>query len=136
MEGFQTYEWETTLEQDYRKDLVELSQEIAGALALFEDISKSSDRDYSSLKEVLRKLQRKHQGFAVPSMYEEADSFLAQAIKSYLRGVDIATQAVKVEDSQQLYRAARQIMEGNNFIHIAKNRMWEAVEERQKEAVH
>jgi hypothetical protein len=136
MEGFQTYEWETQFEIDYRMAIVELSQDIANNLALFEDIAKKSERDYSGLKESMRKLQRKHKGLSAPSMYEEANSFIAEALNSYLKGIDLIIKATAVKDSQGTYRAARNIIEGNNFICIAKNRMWEAIESRVAEAVH
>jgi len=135
MEGFQTHEWETQYEIDYRMAIVELSQDIARNLASFEDIAKG-DRDYSVLKENMQKLQRKHRNISVPQMYETVNGFIAEALNSYLRGIDIIIKATAKKDSQGTYRAARNIIEGNNFICIAKNRMWEAIEERTKKAVH
>jgi hypothetical protein len=136
MEGFETYSWENQLEADYRAAIVEIAQNVAEILATTEDIARTAEKDYSPVKKELRKIQRQHKSLAVPSMYEDSDSFIAQALDSYLKGADILIAAVKADDPQQVYRAARYVTDGSSFISISKNRMWEAIEERQKETIH
>jgi len=136
MDGFETYEWETQLESDYRKKVAGLAGKMAEQLDEIGEVAKTIDRDYSGVKDSLRKLQRKHKRLEVPSMYEEANGFIAQALQAYIKGLDVLVIAVADRNATEILRAARIIMEGNNFITISKNRMWEAMDKRQKEKAH
>ena len=130
LDQFEPFEGETGAEREYRAQIVCLSVQIAEALSQFENIAKTKDRDYTGVRDRLESVQKNLNAATVPKMYRNAHKFIVNALESYLTGLNLVITAVEKEDAHGIYRAARYIVEGNNFICIAKNRMYEAVEER------
>jgi len=130
-------EWEKPHEFDYRKELVEISQELHQAFVEIEEVAKQPEPDYTDTREKFIKCQKKANNLTVPTMYEKAHAFLLQALESHNTGINVLVEAVPEKDVYAIRRAARYMQEGASYIQLAQSKMFEAIEQRQsKKVVH
>ncbi len=124
------FPWEKPYEYEYRNETGKLGVRVSEALKSMEQVASSESLDYSNVKAVIDKCNRKARQLVPPEMYEETHAFFLQAISSYAKGMEILEPAAKEKDAKAMMKAGRLINEGNSFIQITKSRIWEAVEER------
>ena len=124
------YTWETPTEYEWRNAVGKIAVKISQALSTMEEIMKSGNLDYTGIKKVVDDCYKKARYLTPTTMYEDAQKFLLEATKTYVKAMELLVTASGEQNVEGMFKAGRLIQEGNSFTRIVKFRIWDNIESR------